>query len=177
MRYRLRLSSAILLAGFGLFLADAEVGSRLPGILPNALAAESVKGESSSEIDGQRAIITRPRLREGSRIGSTIGRFSRAGRRWIFEVEPTSAKNEDAEALPSTSALSEQPAPQEPMMATKYQVLENLALQRIVDSVSQDPNDLRWTVTGAFTEFSGENWLLLSTVFRAPSKTDSAASK
>jgi len=62
-------------------------------------------------------------------------------------------------------------------MATKYQVLENLALQRIVDAVSQDPNDLRWTTTGVITEFGGENWLLLSTVFRAPSKTDSAVNK
>jgi len=174
MRNGLRFPRVIVLAGVALCASLILCGTRLPLGLPAAMAIDSRNGDSSSQIEDQRTVITPPRLREGSRIGSTVGRFSRVGRRWAFEVEPISAKADEAAAL---TARSDASLPEDPLMATKYQVLENLALQRIVDAVSQDPNDLRWTATGVITEFSGENWLLLSTVFRAPSKTDSDVSK
>ena len=174
MHKRLRLLRASVLAGFALGVSVGLSGSRLPMGLTAAIAVESLSGDSSVQNDQQRIVVTQPRLREGSRIGSTVGRFTRVGRRWVFETEAMSAKAGSEEALGASPDAS---SSQDPMMAPKYQVLENLALQRIVDAVSQDPNDLRWTATGAITEFSGENWLLLSTVFRAPSKTDSDANK
>jgi hypothetical protein len=45
--------------------------------------------------------------------------------------------------------------------------LENLAMQRILRAVVDDPADKHWTVTGTVTEFQGRNFLLLERVTRA----------
>ena len=142
-----------------------------------ALAADAWDSESSKEVDDPRVDPARPRLREGSRLGSTVGRFSKLGRRWIFEAEPAIVAEDADKSLIAGSADSEKLPASDPVVPAQYRVLENLALQRVVEAVTQDPNDLRWAVTGVLTEYSGENWLLLGTVFRAPSKPDASASK
>jgi len=127
---------------------------------------------SSEENEGSERVATervQPRLREGAKFGSTVGTFVRAGRRWTFEFEvqgATTAPFTDTEATTTGSATAEPAPPKEP---TRLRVLENLALQRVVESIKQDPKDVRWTVTGVITEFEGENWLLVSTILRAPS--------
>ena len=142
-----------------------------------ALAADSWDAESSKDIDDPRVDPARPRLREGSRLGSTVGRFSKLGRRWVFEAEPAIVAEDADKLLIAGSADSEKLPASAPVVPAQYRVLENLALQRVVEAVTQDPNDLRWAVTGVLTEYSAENWLLLGTVFRAPSKPDASASK
>ncbi len=44
--------------------------------------------------------------------------------------------------------------------------LENLAAQRILKAVLDDPNDKKWIVTGAVTEFQDRNYILLERVTR-----------
>lgn len=44
--------------------------------------------------------------------------------------------------------------------------LENLATQRIVKAIMDDPNDKHWVVTGSLTEFQGSNYLLIERVSR-----------
>jgi hypothetical protein len=47
-----------------------------------------------------------------------------------------------------------------------FQVLQNLAAQRIYRANRDDPNDAHWTVTGRFTEFEGRNYFLIETATR-----------
>ena len=49
-----------------------------------------------------------------------------------------------------------------------FEALENLALERILQSVRADSNDKRWLVTGQVTEYRGRNFLMLERVTRAP---------
>ncbi len=44
--------------------------------------------------------------------------------------------------------------------------LENLAAQRILDAIRDDPGDNRWLLDGKITEFLGTNYLLLEHVKR-----------
>jgi hypothetical protein len=45
--------------------------------------------------------------------------------------------------------------------------LENLAAQRIVRVLADDPEDNRWTLAGSITEFDGRNFLLIDRAVRA----------
>jgi hypothetical protein len=44
--------------------------------------------------------------------------------------------------------------------------LENLAAQRILVAVRDDPNDNRWLLNGTITEFLGSNYVMLERVKR-----------
>jgi hypothetical protein len=171
------LAKAMVLAGGILLIAPVSRIGLLPGLLTMAIAADAGRSEPSKVTDEPRADASRMRLREGSRIGPTIGRFSRAGRRWIFEVEPPTVDDDQAKPAIDGSVDSDAALSGKPVMPAQFHILENLALQRVADAAAQDTNDLRWTVTGVLTEFSGENWLLLSTVYRAPIKSDTATKK
>ncbi len=48
--------------------------------------------------------------------------------------------------------------------------LENLASQRILKSVMDEPSDNQWIVTGSITEFQGRNFLLIERVSRVSRK-------
>jgi hypothetical protein len=135
------------------------------------------------EIDDPRGDGNAPRLREGTRLGATKGKFSRVGRRWLFEIEPESQASDSVGNAKGTSnsvsasastSYSNKAANAEPS-TIRYRVLENLTLQRVADAIAQDPNDVRWTASGVLTEFEGENWLLLSTVFRAHQSKEAAS--
>lgn len=55
--------------------------------------------------------------------------------------------------------------------STRYiTALENLAAQRILKSVMDEPSDNQWIVTGSITEFQGRNFLLIERVSRAGRK-------
>ena len=77
--------------------------------------------------------------REGSYLSHVSGQVIRSGQRWSF-----STSNDRS-----------------------FRLLENLALERIVRSLKLDPTDRHWTVEGTFTEFRGENYLMLSGAIRA----------
>jgi hypothetical protein len=181
------MSKAFIL-GFFCFAAMLVVkDAQVPALIDSVKAADNWDEELGEEED-PRIDPSRPRLREGTRIASVIGKFSRVGRRWTLELEPadestppvvksnqareqsskdssTVSKNQaevnaDEQVERSTSKSAE-------AKSIRYRVLENLTLQRVADAIAQDPNDVRWVVSGTITEFDGENWLLLSTVFRA----------
>ena len=141
---------------------------------PTLNAAESWDSEGADEMEGAGSGAARPRLREGARIGSTVGTFLQVGRRWAFEFEVVPAETKSTsektgDALTTVAESSSVASTSRAAEVVRYRVLENLALQRVVEAIAQDPKDARWAATGVVTEFDGENWLLLSTVLRAPS--------
>ncbi len=78
------------------------------------------------------------RQREGSRMDRQQGHFKLTGDRLTFHV----SGSED-----------------------KYLGLENLAMERIAKVVSErhdSPEQLVWEVTGVFTEYRGNNYLLIT---------------
>ncbi len=77
--------------------------------------------------------------REGTKLQDLTGELREAGRRWVFIV--------GGESFP---------------------VLENLALQRAVQSIKDDGNDRFWTADAQVTEFLGENYLMLMRITRTP---------
>ena len=44
---------------------------------------------------------------------------------------------------------------------TRYTVLENLNLERIVSEITRNPTQLEWSVLGTVTEYQGANYLLV----------------
>ncbi len=163
MRYGL-ISKTLVIIGF--MIGHWSVDSILFHGDPRCVAAaDSWDLDLGSESDEQRRDSTRQLMREGTKVTAVVGRCSRVGRRWIFVAEPVESKGSMMSPSPSASGEKTMTKEAAPM---QYRLLENLALQRIVDAIAQDPNDVRWTITGVITEFSGENWLLLSTVYRAP---------
>ena len=82
--------------------------------------------------------------REGTRV-VLIGKLQDAGRRLTFQT----AENGTLDG-PS------------------YELLENLALQRLVQAKKNDSDDVMWKVSGQLTEFFDENFLLIDRAVRAP---------
>ena len=77
------------------------------------------------------------RQREGSKLMELHGRFQLSGDRVIF------VPNEAAEGV-------------------SYPVLENLALERVLDNLNESRTERLWTISGTLTEFRNANHLLLS---------------
>jgi hypothetical protein len=75
------------------------------------------------------------RQREGSRLTDVSGRFELAGDRIMF--------------YPAGGRES-------------YRLLENLALERVGQVLTESRAKQEWTVSGTLTEFRGANYLLLS---------------
>lgn len=180
MRYG-AMSKSLILGCFS--FAALTIWSSGPFIEPvNPVLASDNWDSEVGEIEDPRGEGNSPRLREGTRIGATKGKFSRVGRRWIFEIElesqtsdpATNANAPSSTADPTRSAASGSKPANADQATLRYRVLENLTLQRVVDAIAQDPNDVRWTASGVLTEFEGENWLLLSTVFRAHQSTEAS---
>ncbi len=87
-------------------------------------------------------------LREGTRVANQDGQFSQADGVWFF--------------TPTASAGSRESS------SSRIRVLENLALQRVVQMIQQDPSDNRWVISGVITEYFGENRVMVSMAVRAP---------
>lgn len=193
-----------------LFLFTAAVpSSELSsfGSLSSAAAGESDWEPNSTDPEDGALGAPRSRMREGTRIGSTTGKFYRNGRRWVFEFalpteDASGALNHSSQqnvkevrevvtttndrltsstttitSTSSTSTTSSATTSAEPdgagaplpTQTVRLRVLENLALQRVVSAITEDSNDVHWTITGTVTEFGNENWLLLTTILRSPS--------
>lgn len=79
--------------------------------------------------------------REGTKVAGVVGTISQSGRRWIFTGDEDSAA---------------------------YRLLENQSLERVVRAIEEDPQDVRWKISGELTEYMDENFLLLGKSQRAP---------
>ena len=198
MKYGIPAKTAVLI--FALSITALAIRYEIPGWESHLIAADQWDDELTPETDQRPKVAAGARLREGTRLPPSVGRFFRSGRRWVFEQETTESERNRA-VLPAADAVppgqtpypaaqadsagadsrpADSPQADSPQAraaqqtAVQLRVLENLALQRIVDAIAQDASDVRWTVTGEVTEFAGENWLLLAAVFRAPSSQDNA---
>ncbi len=107
-----------------------------------AIASNLTAGDSTPQRPKQAAAAGEEKLlREGTRIVGDIGECRTDGDRLsiIFGEQPTRS-----------------------LIA-----LENLAAQRIVQAVLDDPSDRSWKVSGTITEFQGRNYILLERVARS----------
>lgn len=107
-------------------------------------------------------------VREGTRLTNRVGQFSRSESGWYFTPAQTDLATAQGAWPASNNAAN--PAVSQPRSATlsRVRVLENLALQRVAEVIQQDPSDNRWVIDGVFTEFFGENRLLMVLAVRAP---------
>lgn|GEM_PF-1345355 len=76
----------------------------------------------------------RSRLREGTKVHDLVGTVGQTGRRFTFFVDTD---------------------------RTRFVLLENLMLERILRSQAAHPGTVRWRISGAVTEFQGQNYLLI----------------
>jgi len=171
MRYGMPTRFAIL-ACFAFGVGAISTSRQLPSPTSIAFSADPWGSDSAQELEDPRLNTSQLRLREGTRIGPLTGSFSSSSRRWIFESEDPADDELGQLASKPTEAPIGSPKQSLP---TKFRVLENLALERIVEAISQDSSDIRWVVTGVITEFSSQNWLLLTTIVRAPGSGDAPA--
>lgn len=74
------------------------------------------------------------RIREGTELDEQLGVFRLTGDRITFFTE---------------------------MGTGRFVVLENLALERVARVITDNPNQLKWFVTGTMTEYQGLNYLLI----------------
>lgn len=108
-----------------------------------------------------------PRMREGSRIGPLTGKLYAVDETWWLRIEDsTGTSDTELDQGPGQHA----PAVLDASQPLNIRLLENLALQRIVQAIRHDSTDQYWTVTGTVTEYFGENRLLLRVVTRAPKR-------
>lgn len=123
------------------------------------------------------------RLREGSKISPTVGRFIPSDNQWFFQPETplgiakpiakpfaqNGSKSVAGNDKPRANSGGESSATKtHPAAIVRFLVLENLALQRVAQTISQDPSDDRWSISGIVTEYFGENRVLITTAARAP---------
>jgi len=107
--------------------------------------------------------------REGTRVANQVGQFSQADGTWYFTPAAQSAPQGNMNADPVAAAANPSGvATSRPAPSQRFRVLENLALQRVVQMIQQDPSDNRWMINGVITEFFSENRLLMVIAVRAP---------
>lgn len=101
--------------------------------LPNSSSPGFAPERGPSEGEGSQ---TKFRLREGTVITNQLGTFRHEGEGAVFILE----KDKELVALP------------------------NLSLERITRTLKgfDEPEGVRWTVSGVVTEFNGRNYLLIS---------------
>ncbi|MBN2022378.1 MAG: hypothetical protein JW809_06245 [Pirellulales bacterium] len=149
-----------LLAPTALVLAFLLTGSLRPGTVeptapsaapdaatrpqtPKAKDAKDKKGIKQQKATDDAAKANEPtepadfRLREGTRIVDQLGYFRNTGDRVAFFSEDG---------------------------AGRFIGLENLNLQRVSAVIGQQPEKRLWKVSGAITEYRGENFLLIDRV-------------
>lgn len=114
------------------------------GAILAAVASNLTAGDASKRVDGKPSDgMSDPMkmLREGGRIESRKMRAKPAGEDIVWEDE------ENHQTFIS---------------------LENLALERVWQTVNADGNERLWTVTGTVTEYRGRNYILVERATRAP---------
>lgn len=118
------------------------------GLIAPELGSDRKSGGMAAASEAARASESTSLLREGTRVANQDGQFSQADGVWFF--------------TPTASAGSRESS------SSRIRVLENLALQRVVQMIQQDPSDNRWVISGVITEYFGENRVMMSMAVRAP---------
>ncbi|MCC9609368.1 hypothetical protein LOC68_05565 [Blastopirellula sp. JC732] len=93
-----------------------------------------VTDRASAQADEKRR---RNRVREGTRITDSVGQFDWVGDRMNFVSDDGTQD---------------------------FHVLENLAMERVAQSMEQSASKITWTVSGVVTEYRGSNYLLIEHV-------------
>lgn len=100
----------------------------------------TAQAQATVQEDAEQAQDTTQILREGAKIESQTATCRSAGERLTVELSGG---------------------------ARILTVLENLASQRVLDAILEDPADNNWTISGTITEFQNRNFILLQRVTRA----------
>jgi hypothetical protein len=187
-----RRSLVLLVCGLAFLNPSQAEDSFKPHQLGN-LDNGAIDGDHANEsLDSNRS---KPSLlREGTSLPPTSGRIVLVGRRWIFI--PRDPKNKDVPANPKEENTTEvllhrrmmgdvkivaagtklnasSPDSEDSSGALltsngpKWQLVENLMLQRIVNAIRTDSVDDAWIVTGRITEFFDENYLIIESARRS----------
>lgn len=103
---------------------------------PNPLVPPKSLDEQQADEEEFEANLAAPevRIREGTELVNSPGHFRTIGDRVAFFTQDEK---------------------------TRLLGLENLNLERIAQAITQNPEHLKWRVTGVVTEFRGENYLLI----------------
>ena len=129
-------------------LLVAIIATTLATLLP-VLRDASAQERAANEAQGQ-GESKDLRLREGTKIVGQLGYFKITGDRATFFTQDGKHR---------------------------FGGLENLSLARIVNTISEDTDQLKWSVDGTITEYRGSNYLLISKAIlktKAPQATESA---
>lgn len=116
---------------------------------PNSLRAGPTSGGAATSTGNSSAAKSSERLREGTRLVDVAGTFQSTG-------------PDNISFLANGNKES-------------YRVLQNLALQRISQSLEENRALRQWTVSGTITEFRGANYLLVTKAVIQLSETESPA--
>jgi hypothetical protein len=137
MLFRVSESHARTLVRAGALARRRRLLAAAMGGLVLALASTGQGWESAkpSESGPQPSAKANWRMREGSDLVDQAGYFEISGDRIVFIVDPSGAR---------------------------LVGLENLGLERIANTLANDPGRLQWRVTGVVTEYRGTNFLLVS---------------
>jgi hypothetical protein len=126
--------------GISQYLMLATLLAATPAVLVAQLPAAKQPTLAAGESDPSQAASAAERVREGTKIVQASGEFQATGERIHFV----------SESMPP------------------LKVLENLALERVAQALSERSAGREWTVSGVVTEYRGVNYLLLT---RASLKT------
>lgn len=137
-------------AGFGALRAQAPGGSDAAKSAQSTISRGTLRltPESAEMIEDPQSLLSDDAAnlrREGTHLREERGRFDYSGDRVTF----TAADRK-----------------------TRFVVLENLNLQRIVQILSGSGDSLEWTVNGVITEFQGMNFLLVTRATRATATSE-----
>jgi len=114
-------------------LRHLAAGILLGGMFAGLLAAAPPAAGPSGVSRPESAEQT-DRIREGAQIVDRLGHFQLTGERVTFVSQDGSGR---------------------------FVVLESLSLQRVVRTITESSESLKWNVSGTATEFQGSNYLLL----------------
>lgn len=109
-------------------------GALLLGVAVAMAQTSSASSHATAPGTPEQTVPSEDRLREGTELLDQPGTFRLTGDRITFFTD---------------------------LGRGRFVVLENLALQRVGRAIEDNPDPLQWLVTGAITEFRGENFLLV----------------
>ena len=126
--------------GIGRYFLLVTVLAATPAVLVAQLPASKAPATPIAEAESAPPAANGERVREGTKIVQATGEFQATGERIHFV----------SDSMPP------------------LKVLENLALERVAQTLSERGAGREWTVSGVVTEYRGVNYLLLT---RASLKT------
>jgi hypothetical protein len=130
------LAVAAIVAGAASFAAEEPPAATSTVSSEKAPAAAPKSPVAANDNDDDDIDLSKIRLREGTQLRDVTGRFRQRGDSLLFIDD----KNREINGLP------------------------NLNMERVLRMLKtvEEPESIAWSVSGTITEFSGENYLLIS---------------